>query len=128
MCCSLLGWCEESACCFVWVENEVVCLSPCMYNNVFHVGRIGCLFFAMLMSLCVDVMVMSFMYVISFTGACGVGLSDVYMLKSVGDRSRLVDVEMVLFMLYSDVVVRRVVAFEAMLCGDVWDVVCDVWE
>ena len=24
-------WCEESACCFVWVENEVVCLSPCMY-------------------------------------------------------------------------------------------------
>ena len=22
----------------------------------------------------------------------------------------------------------RVVAFEAMLCGDMWDVVCDVWE
>ena len=22
----------------------------------------------------------------------------------------------------------RVVAFEVLLCGDVWDVVCDVWE
>ena len=21
----------KSTCCFVWVENEVVCLSPCMY-------------------------------------------------------------------------------------------------
>ena len=39
----------------------------------------------MLMSLCVDVMVMSSAYVVSFTGACGVGVSDVYMLKSVGD-------------------------------------------
>ena len=27
----------------------------------------------------------------SFTGACGVGVSDVYMLKSVGDRHRLVE-------------------------------------
>ena len=24
-------WCEESACYFVWVENEVVCLSQYMY-------------------------------------------------------------------------------------------------
>ena len=24
-------WCEESACCLVWVGDEVVCLSPCMY-------------------------------------------------------------------------------------------------
>ena len=24
-------WCEESACCLVWVEDEVVCPSPCMY-------------------------------------------------------------------------------------------------
>ena len=23
--------CVICACCFVWVENEVVCLSPCMY-------------------------------------------------------------------------------------------------
>ena len=23
--------CEESACCLVWIEDEVVCLSPCMY-------------------------------------------------------------------------------------------------
>ena len=43
--------------------------------------------FAMLMSLCVDVMVMSSAYIVSFTGACGVGVSDVYMLKSVGDRT-----------------------------------------
>ena len=44
--------------------------------------------FAMFMSLCVDVMeVMSSAYVVSFTGACGVGVSDVYMLKSVGDRT-----------------------------------------
>ena len=43
--------------------------------------------FAMLMSLCVDVMVMSSVYVVSFTGACGVGVSDVYMLNIVGDRT-----------------------------------------
>ena len=43
--------------------------------------------FAMLMSLCVDVIVMSSALVVSFTGACGVGVSDVYMLKSVGDRT-----------------------------------------
>ena len=29
----------------------------------------------------------SFAYVVSFIGACGVGVSDVYMLKSVGDRT-----------------------------------------
>ena len=45
------------------------------------------LVFAMLMSLCVDVMVISSAYVVSFTGACGVGVSDVYMLKSVGGRT-----------------------------------------
>ena len=44
-------------------------------------------FFSMFMSLCVDVMVMSSPYVASFTGACGVGVSDVYMLKSVGDST-----------------------------------------
>ena len=47
--------------------------------------------FAMIMSLCVDVMVMSSAQVVSFTGTCGVGLSDVYMLKSVGVERRLVD-------------------------------------
>ena len=41
--------------------------------------------FAMFMSLCVDVMLMSSAYVVNFTSACGVGVSDVYMLKSVGD-------------------------------------------
>ena len=25
-------WCEESACCLVWVEDEVFCPSPCMYE------------------------------------------------------------------------------------------------
>ena len=39
-----------------------------------------------------------------------------------GDLFWLKPVAMVLFML------RRVVAFEAMLRGDVWDVVCDVQE
>ena len=42
---------------------------------------------AMFMSMCVDVMVMSSSYVGSFTGACGVGVSDVYMLKGVGDST-----------------------------------------
>ena len=42
---------------------------------------------AMFISLCVDVMVMSSAYVVIFTGACGVGVSDVYMLKSVFDST-----------------------------------------
>ena len=57
---------------FVWIR---VCIS-CRYDCMFA--------FAMLMSLCVDVMVLSSAYVISFTGACGIGVSDV--LKSVDDR------------------------------------------
>ena len=36
--------------------------------------------------MCIDVMVMSSEYVVSFTGACGVGVSDVYKLNNVGDR------------------------------------------
>ena len=32
-------------------------------------------------------MVMLSAYVVSFTGACGVGVSDVYILKSVGDST-----------------------------------------
>ena len=51
----------------------------CMYGLMFA--------FAMFMSLSVDVMVMSSASVVSFAGACGVGVSDVYMLKSVGDRT-----------------------------------------
>ena len=43
--------------------------------------------FVMFMLFCVDVMVMSSAYVVSFAGACGVGLSDVYMLNNVGDRT-----------------------------------------
>ena len=47
--------------------------------------------FAIFLSLCVDVMVMSSAYVVSFTGACGVGVSDVYMLKSVVDRTPILN-------------------------------------
>ena len=43
-------WCEEGACCLVWVEDDVVCPSPCMYDWMFAL--------AMFMLLCVDVMVM----------------------------------------------------------------------
>ena len=43
--------------------------------------------FAMSISLCVDVMVMSSAYVVSFTGACVVEVSDVYILQSVGDTT-----------------------------------------
>ena len=39
---------------------------------------------AMFMSSYLDVIVMSYAYVVSFTGACSVGVSDVYMLMSVG--------------------------------------------
>ena len=45
-------WCKESVYCLVWVEDEVVCPSPCMYHLMFAL--------AMFMSLCVDVMVMSY--------------------------------------------------------------------
>ena len=41
----------------------------------------------MFISLCVDVMVISSAYVVSFTDACGVGVSYVYMLNSVCDRT-----------------------------------------
>ena len=41
----------------------------------------------MLLLVCVVVMVMSSVYVLSFTGACGVGMSDVYILKRVDDRT-----------------------------------------
>ena len=35
-------------------------------------------------------MMMSSAYVVSFTGTCSVGVSDVYMLKSVGDSTTIV--------------------------------------
>ena len=55
-----------------------VCIS-CRYDWMFAL--------AMFMSVYVDVMGMSSAYVVSFTGACGVGVSDVYMLKSVSDST-----------------------------------------
>ena len=42
--------------------------------------------FAMCMSLCVDVMVVMSVYVVNFTGAYGVGVSDMYILNNVGGR------------------------------------------
>ena len=63
---------------------------------------------AMFMSLCVDVMVMSYAYVVSFTGACGVGVSDVYMLKSVYDRTPLCGTP-ILYWRYVDVLFLNVV-------------------
>ena len=59
-----------------------VCIS-CRYAWMFA--------FAMFMSLCADVMVMSSAYVVSFTGACGLGVSNVYMLKSGVIARRLVE-------------------------------------
>ena len=55
-----------------------VCIS-CNYDWMFSL--------AMFMSLCVDIMMMSCAYVVSFTSNCGVGVSDLYMLKSVCDST-----------------------------------------
>ena len=44
--------------------------------------------YAIFMLLCVDVMAILFAYVVSFTGACGVGVSNVYILNSVGDSTQ----------------------------------------
>ena len=43
--------------------------------------------FTMFMPLCIDIMVMSSVYIASFTGTCGVGVSDVYMVNTVCDRT-----------------------------------------
>ena len=45
----------------------------------------------MFMSLCVDVIVMWFAYFVNYTGVCGAGVSDVYMLNNVGNRTALVE-------------------------------------
>ena len=57
------------------------------HNYVFPVGVTEFSFLSMVMSLCVDVMVMSSAIAVSFTGACGVGVSDVYILNGVDDRT-----------------------------------------
>ena len=50
--------------------------------------RYGCMYFlAALVLVCVDVMVMSSAYAMTCTGALGGGMSAVYMLNSVGDRT-----------------------------------------
>ena len=57
---------------------DPVCIS-CMCDLMFS--------FAMFMSFCVDDIMTSSAYVVRFTGACGVGMSDVYMLNNVCDRT-----------------------------------------
>ena len=52
-----------------------------------YVAMIVSFALAMFMLLCVDIMVMSSAYVVSFNGTCGDGVSDVCMLKSVGDST-----------------------------------------
>ena len=74
------------------VMLSICCSSFVLYSAGYGVKRVhGVLSVTMFMSLCVDVMVMSSAYVVSFTGACGVGVSDVYMLKSVVIARRLVE-------------------------------------
>ena len=47
-------WCEESACCFVWIENDIGCVCPCRFPC-----RYDLMFaFAMFMLLCIDLMVL----------------------------------------------------------------------
>ena len=83
MCCILLDLVRKAGMWFVWVDNEAffcahVCIS-CRYHWMFA--------FAMVISLCVDVMVMSSALAVKFAGARGVGVPDVYMLKGVGDST-----------------------------------------
>ena len=66
-----------------------------MVETYSSVGLVMALYVAMIVSFCfphvVDVSALSICIVlrafVSFTGACGVGVSDVYMLKSVSDST-----------------------------------------
>ena len=42
---------------------------------------------AIFILLCVENMVLTSAYIVRFSGACGVGVSNVYMLNNVGDRT-----------------------------------------
>ena len=72
----------------------------------------------MFISLCVDGMVMSSAYVVRVTGACCVGVSDVYMLNSVGDRTPPCGTP---FLNWRCV-------FECRVCFAAFNVVCDVFD
>ena len=61
-------------------------------------------------------------YVCMLTMSNALLMSSATVVVRSGDLFWLNPIAMVMFILC------RVVAFEAMLCGDVWDVVCDVWE
>ena len=71
--------------------------------------------FAMFMSLCVDVICVG----LSFTVACGVGVSDVYMLKSVGDSTLPCGTPFLNW--------RCVHVLFLNVCSAAFDVVCDVF-
>ena len=60
---------------FCFVKAKTLCRCGCMY------------FLAALVLMCVDVMVMSSAKAMTQTGAIGGGISAVYMLKSVGERT-----------------------------------------
>ena len=63
-----------------------------------------------------------------FTVSNALVMSSATVVVRSGGSFWLKPVTMVLFMLGSECYACRVVAFEAMLRGDVWDVVCEVRE
>ena len=59
-----------------------------LYSAGSGVNRVQVVLFGLIMRLvCVDVIVMSSAYIITCTGAVGVGISAVWMLNRVGDRT-----------------------------------------
>ena len=60
---------------FCFVQTKTLCRFGCMY------------FLAALVLVCVDVRVMSSVYAMTCTSALGGGMSAVYMLNSVGERT-----------------------------------------
>ena len=77
---------------------------------------------AMSMSLCVDVTVIPSAYVVNFTGACGDGVSDVYMPKSVGDSTPPCGTP------FFELAVCLCFSSECGICFAASDVVCDVFD
>ena len=111
----------------------VVVISMCLLYVKLG-SRVGPSIFGLMFMGSVMLSICSSSCVLYFAGS---GVKRVYVVSS-GLRMRLfvcVHVWIVLVESSCDGVVYvvlcctcRVVAFEAMLCGDMWDVVCDVWE
>ena len=103
----------------VCIENMIVCVHVCIscsYDLMFV--------FAMLMSLCVDVMEISSAHVVSFTGARGVvRVSDVYMLNNVGDRTPPCGTSVLNWRCAYNCFVS-----ECSVCFASFDVVCELFE